>query len=95
MQAPYLFRFSPGIPTYTGRQGRYVWQPGKKPQLLLHNDWDVFWVQQGEATWELRDGRKYSAGVDEFAILPPFVPSIRGSSDVVLNPPPTNPDATQ
>jgi len=73
---PYLIRFSPGIPTFTSRIGRYVWQPGTKPVLLLFNDWDIFWVRQGEAVWEFRDGRKMAAGVNDFALLPPFVPAM-------------------
>jgi AraC-like DNA-binding protein len=75
-EPPYLVRFASGIPTYTSRYGRYVWMPGTPPALLLHNDWDVFWVKQGAAKWEFRDGRTVTAGVDEFAILPPFVPAV-------------------
>ncbi|HYF51477.1 MAG TPA: AraC family transcriptional regulator [Planctomycetota bacterium] len=84
MAAPFLIRFSPGIPTFTSRIGRYIWQPGTKPVLLLFNDWDIFWVRQGEATWEFRDGRKMIAGPDEFALLPPFVPAMISESKAQL-----------
>jgi len=82
--APYLIRFSSGIPAFTSRMGRYVWQPGTKPVLLLFNDWDIFWVRQGEATWEFRDGRKLVAAVDEFALLPPFVPAMISETQAQL-----------
>ena len=72
----YLVRFPEGIPAYSSRHGRYVWEPGKKPVTLLHNDWDMFWVKRGAASWDFRDGKRLAAGRDQLALLPPFVPAL-------------------
>jgi AraC-like DNA-binding protein len=74
MPTPTLLMPMPrGIPTYSSRHGAYVCRPGLLPVFQIHNDWDLFWITQGEATWELKDGRKLVAGKDQFALLPPFV----------------------
>jgi AraC-like DNA-binding protein len=77
---PYLVRFSSGIPTFATRLGRFVWQPQAKPVQLLFNDWDIFWVQQGAARWELKDGRILEAKADEFVLLPPYVSALIGET---------------
>ena len=77
MRAPTLWIPLPaGLPTYAGRLGRYVAKPGALPVMVLHDDWDIFWVRHGEGVWELRDGQRLTAGKDEFAILPPFTPAL-------------------
>ncbi|MBA2482459.1 MAG: helix-turn-helix transcriptional regulator [Planctomycetes bacterium] len=72
---PLLAPLSFGIPTYSMRHGRVPW-PADQKSFMLYNDWDIFWVQRGEITVDLRDGRTLVAGPDEFAVLPPFVPAI-------------------
>lgn len=83
--APYVIPLPTGIPTFSQRFGHYVWKPGTAPVLLLHNDFDIFWVTQGQATWELRDGSSLIAGADQFAILPPYVASMIRESKPTLN----------
>lgn len=73
--APLVVSLPEGLPVYTGRLGRYVAKPGALPVSVLHNDWDIFWVRQGVAIWELKDGKQLLAGPDEFALLPPFTPA--------------------
>nr|MBA3708576.1 hypothetical protein [Planctomycetota bacterium] len=69
-----------GIPTYSLRHGFYVWKAGTKPVTQLYPDWDIFWVRSGEASWEFADGRRLSAGPDEFIILPPSTPAVVSQS---------------
>ena len=64
-----------GVPTFTGSMGLYTTTPGHLPSQLLNNDYDVFWVQSGEAQWKLRDGTDLRARRDQFVVLPPFVPA--------------------
>jgi AraC-like DNA-binding protein len=71
--SPIMAPLPAGIPTFSFRQGLHVWQRGDKPVALLFDDWDIFWVQEGTASWTLQDGSRLVAGPDEFALLPPWV----------------------
>jgi AraC-like DNA-binding protein len=84
-QTPYVIPMPAGIPTFSQRFGHYIWKPGTAPVLLLHNDFDIFWVTRGQATWELRDGSALVASKDQFAILPPYVASMIHESRPTLN----------
>ena len=63
-----------GTPTFSNSMGRYVTVPGELPVQLLHHDYDIFWVQSGEAEWKFRDGTFIRATKDQFMVLPPYVP---------------------
>lgn len=72
---PLLVPLPEGLPTYVGRYGLYSARPGSLPVVVLHNDWDIFWVRRGQGIWELKDGERLVAGPGEFALLPPFTPA--------------------
>jgi AraC-like DNA-binding protein len=63
----------PGIPTYSLRHGFYCHPADAEPVASLHDDWDLFWVVRGEATWRHSNGRSTVVGSDEFFLQPPFV----------------------
>ncbi|MBA3710780.1 MAG: helix-turn-helix transcriptional regulator, partial [Planctomycetes bacterium] len=62
-----------GVPTYGSGHGRVVWAADDAPVQQLFNDWVVYWIPQGEASWELKDGRTLHGVANGFAILPPLV----------------------
>jgi AraC-like DNA-binding protein len=62
-----------GIPTYTGRHGKYVWPAGHGPQLLLFHDFDLLWVRSGRATLDVAGGVRLAAREGEMFLLPPLV----------------------
>jgi AraC-like DNA-binding protein len=51
-----------------------------RPVRHLFSDWDLFWIERGELTWTLLDGRTLVAGPDEFVLLPPFTSAMVSQS---------------
>ncbi|MBA3709555.1 MAG: helix-turn-helix transcriptional regulator [Planctomycetes bacterium] len=79
-EQPLLVPLTAGVPFYSLRHGTSTWTPGQRPSFMLYDDWDLFWVQRGEVTLDLKRGRRLVTGVDEFAMLPPFTPGVLSAS---------------
>ncbi len=83
-----LLELPPGIPILTGSYGIRHHLKGEKlmPAYLRHNDFDLWFVAKGEATWEIRNGERFTLRKDHFFLLPPFLQVIRHpvKSDVTL-----------
>ncbi|MBA3707641.1 MAG: helix-turn-helix domain-containing protein, partial [Planctomycetes bacterium] len=73
-----------GIPIFGFRHGRESWQTPGAAIAHSFSDWVVFWICQGEATWELKDGRTLVAGKNEFVILPPLLAATMSQTRVKL-----------
>lgn len=65
--------FPVGIPTYAFPHGETSYTKGQDIAPMVHPDWDMILVQEGEIIWEYKDGTNSRGVPGEFMILPPFV----------------------
>jgi AraC-like DNA-binding protein/tetratricopeptide (TPR) repeat protein len=72
-QPPLVKPLPHGIPSYGSGHGRVVWAPGAPALLQASSDWTAYWICQGEAAFEMKDGRRLVAGRNGFVVLPPLV----------------------
>ncbi|MBA2626456.1 MAG: helix-turn-helix domain-containing protein [Gemmatimonadales bacterium] len=81
--APFVVALPHGTPGYGGHQ-RLVWPPGGGAVRQWFDDWAVHWVTHGEATWELKDGRRIAVAANSFLVLPPKVPAVLDQTRAAL-----------
>ena len=68
-----LLEFPSGVPYLSGHYGIDVREKGYYEIPLMHNDWDLWFVDEGKVTWEFQDGSPLTLEKNHFYLFPPYV----------------------
>ena len=71
---PFSVEFPSGIPAPGTHFGICAHQPEFEFLPLIHSDWDLLFVEEGNLVWRLKDGRFVDIPENHFLLLPPYIP---------------------
>ena len=71
-QLPFVTALPMGIPYLAGSFGSSIHRKGDVPPAVFTNDWDLWFVLEGQLTLTLGSGERLEAIADHFLLLPPL-----------------------
>jgi len=70
----YFVELPKGIPVLTGHFGSVVHKPSRERHLHSFHEWDLLFVEKGQAAFQLRNKKLISVPEGHFFLLPPLIP---------------------
>ena len=70
----YYLELSKGIPMLTGHFGTAFHKPSKTRHVFFFHDWDILFLEKGEALLQLKNREPFRFSEGHFLLLPPSVP---------------------